>query len=141
MPWQPLYFNFKFWFMSSIDNRLYLYRHYFTLILILLFTNLSPVKTSKGNIKRKDFAFDMNTYGNKERTVCFSPKKHLLTNKIEETGKACELKWFRRSGTNEIFITDYKSLKEVQPRFLKSDMQADHRVTFLTKRVKMISLT
>ena len=54
-------------------------------------TNLSPVKISKGNIKGKHFTFDIDTYGNKERTVCFSPGTHLLISKIEENGKACEL--------------------------------------------------
>ena len=67
----------------------------------------------------------MDTYGNKERTVCFSLEKHLLINKIEENGKACELKRFKRSGTNDIFITDYTSVKEGKPQFLKSDMQTE----------------
>ena len=80
----------------------------------------------------------MDTYGNKERTVCFSPEKHLLINKIEENGKVCELKWFKRSDTNDIFITDYTSVKEVKPQFLKSDMQAECFTTasILNKKAK-----
>ena len=75
--------------------------------------------------------FDMDTNGNKERIVCFSPEKHLLINKKEETGKVCELKRFKRSDTNDIFITDYTSVKEVEPQFPKSDMQ-DEFVTIAT---------
>lgn len=67
----------------------------------------------------------MNTYWNKERTVRFYSEKHQLINKIEETGKSSELKRFKCSDTNDIFITDYKSVKEVQPHFLKKDMQAE----------------
>ena len=33
--------------------------------------------------------FDMDTYGNKEKTICFYSEKHLLINKIEETSKVC----------------------------------------------------
>ena len=80
----------------------------------------------------------MDTYGNKERTVCFFPEKHLLINKIEENGKACQLKRFKRSDTNDIFITDYTSVKEVKPQFLKSDMQAEFFTiaTILNKKAK-----
>ena len=101
-------------------------------------TNLSPVKTSKGSIERKYFTFDMDTYGNKERTFCFSSEKHLLINKIEENGKACELKRFKRSDTNDVFITDCTSLKEVEPQFLKSDMQAEFvtTATILNEKAK-----
>ena len=77
-------------------------------------TNLFPVKTRKEYIKRKYFTFDMDTYGNEERTVCFSSEKPLQINKIEETGKACELRPFKCSDTNDIFITDYTSVKEVE---------------------------
>ena len=53
----------------------------------------------------------MDTYGNRERTICFSPEKHLLQ--------------FKHSDTIDIFITDHTSVKEVEPRFPKSDMQAE----------------
>ena len=80
----------------------------------------------------------MDTYGNKERTFCFSSEKHLLINKIEENGKACELKRFKRSDTNDVFITDYTSLKEVEPQFPKSDMQAEFvtTATILNEKAK-----
>ena len=48
------------------------------------------------------------TCGNKERTVCFFPEKHLLINK--NRGEYCELKRFKRSDTNDLFITDYTSV-------------------------------
>ena len=83
------------------------------------------MKTSKRNIKRKYFTFDIDTYGNKERTVCFFPEKHLVINKIEENGKACELKRFKRSDISDILITYYTSVKEVEPQTPKSDMQAE----------------
>ena len=79
----------------------------------------------------------MNTYWNKERTVCFYSEKHQLINKIEETGKSSELKRFKRSDTNDTFITDYKSVKEVEPHFLKKDMQAGFiTITTLTEKTK-----
>ena len=68
-------------------------------------TNLSQMKTSKGNIKTKYLTFDMDTFVSKERTVCFFSEKHLLINKIEGTGKAFELKRFKRSDANDIPIT------------------------------------
>ena len=67
----------------------------------------------------------MDTYGNKERTVCFFSEKHLVIHKIEENGKACELKRFKRSDISDILITDYTSVKEVEPQSPKSDMQAE----------------
>ena len=67
----------------------------------------------------------MDTYGNKERTVCFFSEKHLVIHKIEENGKACELKRFKRSDISDILITDYTSVKEVEPQTPKSDMQAE----------------
>ena len=88
------------------------------------------------------FTFDIDTYGNKERTVCFSSEKHLLINKIEEAGKTYELKRFKRSDTNDILITDYTSGKEVEPQFPKSDMQAEFFTiaTILNEKAKMASL-
>ena len=83
------------------------------------------MKTSKRNIKRKYFTFDIDTYGNKERTVCFFPEKHLVINKIEENGKACELKRFKCSDISDILITDYTLVKEVEPQSPKSDMQTE----------------
>ena len=53
----------------------------------------------------------MDTNGNRERTICFSPEKHLLQ--------------FKHSDTIDIFITDHTSVKEVEPRFPKSDMQVE----------------
>ena len=67
----------------------------------------------------------MDTYGNKERTVCFFSEKHLVIHKIEENGKACELKRFKRSDISDILITYYTSVKEVEPQTPKSDMQAE----------------
>ena len=85
--------------------------------------------------------FDIDTYGNKERTVCFSSEKHLLINEIEEAGKTCELKRFKRSDTNDILITDYTSGKEVESQFPKSDMQAGFVTiaTILNEKAKMAS--
>ena len=96
--------RFLYYFILAID---------FTFIdttIVGYVTNISPVKTRKGNIKRKYFTFDMDICGNKERTVCFYPEKHPLINKIEETDIACELKRFKRSDTNDTFITDYTSV-------------------------------
>ena len=67
----------------------------------------------------------MDTYGNKERTVCFFSEKHLVIHKIEENGKACELKRFKRSDISDILITDYTPVKEVEPQSPKSDVQAE----------------
>ena len=54
----------------------------------------------------------------KGRDCLFLPEKHLLINKIKETSKACELKRLKCSDTNEIFITDYTSAKDVQAQFV-----------------------
>ena len=79
----------------------------------------------------------MDTYGNKERTVCFYSEKHQLINKIEEDGKSSELKRCKRSDTNDTFITNYTSVKEVEPDFLKSDMQAEFiSITTLNEKTK-----
>ena len=82
--------------------------------------------------------FDMDTYGNKEKTICFYSEKHLLINKIEETSKVCQLKRFKRSDSNDIFITDYTSVKEVEPELPKSDMQTDFAIiaTILNEKAK-----
>ena len=51
------------------------------------------------------------------RDCLFLPVKDLLINKIKETGKA-QLKRFKRSDTNDIFIADYTSVKKVQAEFV-----------------------
>ena len=91
MPWQPSHAK-----LLTID---FTFRD---TTIVGYVMNLSPVKISKRNLKRKYFTFDVDTYEIKERTVCFSPEKHLQICEIEETGKVCELKRFKRSDTNDI---------------------------------------
>ena len=79
--------------------------------------NISPIKTARKDSKRKYFDFDLITYGSKERTVCFSPEKHPLLQYIQKEKTGCELKKFKRSDNSDIMITDFTSVRKLEPDF------------------------
>ena len=51
----------------------------------------------------------------KGKDSLFSPEKHLLINKMEETGKASELIWLKNSDTNDVVVTVYMLVDEIEP--------------------------
>lgn len=71
------------------------------------------------NQKRKYFDFTLNTEEKQERTVCFSPEKHTLVNRIFQQHSGCEIKKFKRSDSNDVLITDFSSVRQFTPDFEK----------------------
>lgn len=44
---------------------------------------------------------------------------------MEETGKASELIWLKNSDTNDVVVTVYMLVDEIEPQLPKSDMHAE----------------
>lgn len=59
----------------------------------------------------------MSTGEKRERTVCFSPEKHKLISEIQNQNTGCELKRFKRSGSNDIIINNNSSVKKIKVDF------------------------
>lgn len=53
----------------------------------------------------------------KKSIVTFSQKKQKLLQKIQDKRTSCELKMFPLNDKKEIFIGDYTSVRETEPKF------------------------
>ena len=54
-----------------------------------------------------------------ERPACFSPDKHKLLKVIEQENDSCEIKWFEKTESNDILITDYTTIKRMKLDFMQ----------------------
>ena len=78
--------------------------------------NVSVVSPS---LVRKGKYFQSTLLGSdkKKSIVTFSQKKQKLLQKIQDKQTSCELKMFPLNDKKEIFIGDYTSVRETEPKF------------------------